>query len=255
MKKAIFFLLLGLFIWVGATPVMSPSLGAAAASPVVRGDDPQAAPPQKPEAVSPANPSIQPPDLGQGRCMCGCPCCMGKAWPQAWKKGRIGRPQLGAGHMRGEGAGPMGGPGEAPGPMGFGMGRGVGERAEMGSRHGFDAGPRGGIAAERILRHAADLKLTDEQIKRLEALNHDTEAKLIDLRADIEKGELEIRNELQSGGDDLAKIKRYLDSVSKARAGVQEARIANFFDARKILTDEQKKMVKDAFPRLGMMLD
>jgi Spy/CpxP family protein refolding chaperone len=124
------------------------------------------------------------------------------------------------------------------------------------ARGGFQGvGARGGVAADRMLRHAADLKLTDEQIGKLERISSNTKKTLIDLHAEIEKGEIDIQNLLRSGTDDMTRIKRQLEAVSKARVGIEEARIAAFFEARDVLTDEQKKMVKDEFPRLGRILD
>ena len=99
------------------------------------------------------------------------------------------------------------------------------------------------------------MKLTEEQIDKLEGLATATNMRLIVRRADVVKSELEIQDLLRSGSDDLAQIKRHLGAVSKARAEIQEARIANFFEARRVLTAEQKKMVKDRFPRLGRILD
>ena len=117
------------------------------------------------------------------------------------------------------------------------------------------AGPRGGIPAERMLRHAKDLKLTDEQIDTLEKLSYEAKKTLVDLHAEIEKEELEIQNLLRSGSDDLASVKLHLAAVSKARTLIQEARIENFFEARKILSEKQKQTIKKEYPRLGAFLD
>jgi Spy/CpxP family protein refolding chaperone len=106
-----------------------------------------------------------------------------------------------------------------------------------------------------MLRHSKELKLTEEQIDKLETLASDTRMKLIDLRAEVAKGELEIANLIRSGSDDMARIKSHLDAVSSARSKIAELRITNLFEARKVLTPEQKKQVKDEFPRLRPMLD
>jgi len=139
--------------------------------------------------------------------------------------------------------------------MGLGGGHG---RGDGGDRRGFDGdGPRfrGTIAAERMLRHAAGLNLTDDQMEKLETLAYETQKALVDLHSEIEKEQLEIQNIFRSGSDDLTLIKRHVNAVSKARADIQEARIVNLFEARKILTADQKKLVKEKHPRLGMILD
>jgi Spy/CpxP family protein refolding chaperone len=124
---------------------------------------------------------------------------------------------------------------------------------DFGGFHG--RGPREGMAAERMLRHAQALNLSDEQIGKLKTLVYETKKKLVDLHSEIEKGQLEIQNLLQSGNDDLTQIRRHLTAISKAHADTQEARIANLFEARKVLTAEQKKLVKENHPRLGMILE
>jgi Spy/CpxP family protein refolding chaperone len=123
-----------------------------------------------------------------------------------------------------------------------------------GSRGGFD-GMRGGVPAERLLRNAEELKLTDDQVDKLEKLSYDSKKTLVDLHAEIEKAELEIQNLLRSGNDDIAAFKVHIAAVSQARADIQTARIANLFEARKVLTEKQKKAIKEEFPRLGTLLD
>jgi Spy/CpxP family protein refolding chaperone len=125
----------------------------------------------------------------------------------------------------------------------------------MGHDGFFGQGPRMGLAAEGILRRSSELKLTEEQIAKLEGLASDTKKKFVDLRAEIEKSEIEIQNLLRSGSDDLAQIKRHLGVVSNARTEIMELRITHLFEARAVLTAEQKKMLKEEFPRLGEILD
>jgi Spy/CpxP family protein refolding chaperone len=112
-----------------------------------------------------------------------------------------------------------------------------------------------GVAAERMLRHGSELGLSDNQIAKLEMLSYETKKRLIDLHADIDREQLEVHKRICSGDDDLTQIKRHLTAISKARVGIQEAKIENLFESRKILTDEQKEMVKEKHPRLGRMLD
>ena len=261
----------------------SPTL-AGPQAPAARVSQDEKTPP--PPGVSPRDAAM---DLPHMDGCCGACCCAERhrgAWQQ---KGRMGRPELGSGwgrHMEGQapgqcakaersrpgrygragddaccadgpcrmhrhfdGAGPrygMHGHAGGPGPRG-----GLEDR---GKRGGFD-GMRGGIPAERLLRNAEELKLSDEQIATLEKLSFETQKTLVDLHAVIEKEQLEIRNSLQSGNDDLAAIKSHLAAVSQARADIQTARIANLFDAKKVLTEKQKKAIKEDFPRLGEMLD
>jgi Spy/CpxP family protein refolding chaperone len=116
-------------------------------------------------------------------------------------------------------------------------------------------GPREGVAADMMLRRASALELTQDQIGKLEGLAAETKKKLIDLRAEMEKSRLDMRSLLRSESEDLAQVKKQMGALSKARADMQEARITHLFEARKVLTAEQKKMVKEKFPRMGWSID
>lgn len=229
-----------------------------AAAPQGVGDDPQA-PPPPPQAVSPADPKAAPPGAGSWTCpYCGEECA-GPVWRH---KGQLGRPQLGPGREWGRESRPgrWGRDGER-------RGRGatdVRSYSRMGARpylHGFGRadfpgpGARGGLAADMVLRRAEELKLTDGQIKSLETLAYENRKKLVDLHARIQKSEIEIQTLLRSESDDLAQIKRHLDAASSARAEIQEARIKMLFDVRKVLTSDQKKALKEEFPRMGRIID
>ncbi len=216
-----------LAVTVGSVGAQSAGAGTA---PAAVDDDPQT-PSPPPEGVAPADPSSDAPDAAHWRC-----------------------PHCGAMN-----AGPMERPrGAAPGK---GFGHASDRERTFGDRPGRDwaegQGPGGshGIAAERMIRHSDDLKLTDKQIETLEKLASDSKKALVDLHAQIAKEEIEIQDLLRSGSDDIAAVKRHADALSKARASIFEERISNFFEARKVLTADQKKLVKETFPRIGTMLD
>lgn len=171
--------------------------------------------------------------------------------------------------MPGKGMGPCGGMMRGEGKRqccDMGRGKGMGPRCEMAPGKGMGPGPMdgrdhlgwgtgGGGAAERMLRHAEELDLSADQKAKLEALAFQTQKKLVDLRAAIEKGQLELRNQLQSGSDDMGQIKSHLEAIARARTGIQEARIANLLDTRKVLTEKQKKLIEEKFPRLEKILE
>jgi len=246
-----------------AAAAMMPAQAIAATDAVAASD--QETPPPAPQGVSGANPDIKPPAMDNWVC----PNC-GATSPQhmyRYKQG-YGRPQLGAqagrrgGSQRGGGQwgdGRRGGHGDGycgpRGSRGHGFGKGQGQGPGQGHGSFAGHGPRIGIAAERMLRHANMLDLTDDQIAKLEMLSYEAKKKLIDLHASIEKEQLELKNRVRSDAEDMTQIKRHLSAMSKARTGIQEVKIANLFAARKILTDEQKKLVKEAHPRMGMIVD
>jgi Spy/CpxP family protein refolding chaperone len=270
MRYAVLFGLIGTLAVLFAVPAIMPAQAIASTDAVAASD--QETPPPPPKGVSGATPDIKPPAMDNWVC----PNC-GAESPQhkrRYKKGH-GAPQLGAqaGHRGGSqygggqrGGGHWGGHGDGfCGPrqgrgheFGQGDGRcGPGMGQGHGKGHGAFAGhgPRSGVAAERMLRHANKLDLTDDQIAKLEMLSFEAKKKLIDLHASIEKEQLELKNRIRSDAEDMTQIKRHLSAISNARTGIQEVKIANLFAARKILTDEQKKLVKEAHPRMGMIVD
>ena len=125
---------------------------------------------------------------------------------------------------------------------GAGGARGAGRGQDAAPRH---RGRRGGeLAAERVLRHGERLELTDDQTKRLERLAFDTKSKLIDLHATLEKERLELRRMVESGADDMRKIRRQLDVVSEKRVDIQSEKLGSWMETKKILNEDQKKMIE-----------
>lgn len=194
---------------------------------------------QQTEGVSPADPGTKPPQFDSWRCPnCGEECC-------GMRQGKRMRHPMPAEHghrgQRGRDRGMRHGGSDHWAPHARGPeGRG-GERGR-------------GISAERLLHNQDRLKLTDDQVARLEKLAHDTKLKMIDLRAQKEKEQLAMKELLRSGSDDLSAMKKQLKSLSQKRAEMQELRLENLIESRKILTDEQKELIRDRHPGLGRML-
>jgi Spy/CpxP family protein refolding chaperone len=132
--------------------------------------------------------------------------------------------------------------------------RGHGKTARMHAPHasrggGFGMSDR--LPADRMLRGASGLDLTDEQTAQLEKLSYDAKLKLIDLNSSLEKARLEMKKEMESGNDNLSALKKNLESMSKIKVDIQELKLGNWFEAKKVLTDEQKAKVKDRHPGFG----
>lgn len=109
---------------------------------------------------------------------------------------------------------------------------------------------RGGIAADRLLRQSRKLGLSNDQIARLKDLAYETRKKMIDLRAGLQKEQLELRHLMQSGTEDMRRIRRQLDLVATKRADVQEARIAHWIASKNVLNKDQRELIKQGHPRL-----
>ena len=112
-----------------------------------------------------------------------------------------------------------------------------------------------GIAAARILRQAKQLELSEKQISQLEELSLEARKQMVDLRAAMEKEHLELEELLQSDSDDLTTIRKHLDALAEKHADIQELKLRNWIEVKKILTEEQKDMIQENHPRMGRILD
>jgi len=120
-----------------------------------------------------------------------------------------------------------------------------------GQRHG---GMRAGMPAEGILRSASKLELTDDQIAQLEKLSYDAKSKLIDLESDLDKAQLEMKRQMETDGDDISAMKKQLESAAKIKVNIQTLKLENWIAAKNVLTEDQKKLVREHHPRLGTKL-
>lgn len=136
----------------------------------------------------------------------------------------------------------------AQGPGGMGMGAGAG----MGPGFGDHRPPM-----ERALGNWGDhgrwwnnpkiierLKLTDEQRKAFDGILQEHREKLIDLRANVEKAELEMEPLVGADQPNEAKILSQIDKVAQARAELEKANARFLLAIRNKLTPEQWKQVQ-----------
>ena len=132
-----------------------------------------------------------------------------------------------------EPAPPAGGPG---GP-GFGMHRPPMERA-MGPREGFGRWWNNPKIAEK-------LKLTDDQRKAMDQIFQEHREKLVDLRADVEKAEIEMEPLVRADQPNEQAVLAQIDKVAQARAELEKANARFLFELRGKLTPEQWKQVQE----------
>ncbi len=101
------------------------------------------------------------------------------------------------------------------------------------------------VAADRYLRCAAELGLSDDQKSKLKELAFKTKKEMIDLRASVQKARLELKELVRSEDPNLREIKRQLDALAAAQADLRYKRIASMLEAREILTPEQRKRLEE----------
>jgi len=89
------------------------------------------------------------------------------------------------------------------------------------------------------------LKLTDEQRKEFDSILLEHREKLIDLRANVEKAELEMEPLVRADQPNEAQILAQIDKVAQARAELEKANARYLLAIRSKLTPEQWKQVQD----------
>jgi Spy/CpxP family protein refolding chaperone len=87
-------------------------------------------------------------------------------------------------------------------------------------------------------------KLTDEQRKTFDGILLEHREKLIDLRASLEKSELELEPLIKDDQPNEGKILGQIDKVAQARAELEKANARYLLAIRAKLTPEQWKMVQ-----------
>lgn len=138
---------------------------------------------------------------------------------------------------QGPGSGGPGGPGGPGGGPGFGMHRPPMERA-MGPHEGFGRWWNNPKIVEK-------LKLTDDQRKAMDQIFQDHREKLVDLRANVEKAEIEMEPLVRADQPNEQSVLAQIDKVAQARAELEKANARFLFALRAKLTPDQWKQVQE----------
>lgn len=89
------------------------------------------------------------------------------------------------------------------------------------------------------------LKLTDDQRKAMDQIFQAHREKLVDLRANVEKAEIEMEPLVRADQPNEAAVMAQIDKVAQARAELEKANARFLFELRAKLTPEQWKQVQD----------
>jgi len=136
----------------------------------------------------------------------------------------------------------MAGSALAQGPMGGGGGTGMNEhRPPMERAFGAQSDHGRWWNNPRVVEQ---LKLTDEQRKSMDATLLEHREKLIDLRATLQKAELELEPLMKDDQPNEARIVAGIDKVAQARADLEKANARFLLAIRGKLTPEQWKQVQ-----------
>ncbi len=86
---------------------------------------------------------------------------------------------------------------------------------------------------------AAELELTPEQSAEIEKVFVRSRSKLIDLKADLEKRQLDLQGAMEDKTADRAAVEKKIESVENARAALQKTRALMILDMKQILKPAQ----------------
>jgi periplasmic protein CpxP/Spy len=126
---------------------------------------------------------------------------------------------------------------------GPGMGSGFGDhRPPMERAFQFD-GTRGQFWNNPKI--VDKLKLTDDQRKAMDGILQDHKMTLIDLRANLEKAEVEMQPLMRADQPNESAILAQIDRIAQARAELEKANARFLLAIRSKLTPEQWKQVQD----------
>jgi Spy/CpxP family protein refolding chaperone len=146
-------------------------------------------------------------------------------------------------------------PGEAP-PADGPMAQAPEQPGPGMSGHGGHRGGGPGMADGKGMME--QLKLTDDQIKKIAEIRDRHERNAIKMRADLETARLDMKKLLQADEPDRKAIETQIDRSSQLRANLAKERMAGMLDMRAVLTPEQRKQWRDmhrggSWGRHGMM--
>lgn len=101
-------------------------------------------------------------------------------------------------------------------------------------------------------RIAAALKITPDQQKQMDNILFEHREKLIDLRAKLQKAELEMEPLMNADEPNRAAVEAQIDKVVAARAALEKANSNFLLDIRMKLTSDQWKQIKTFRAEQGM---
>ena len=100
-----------------------------------------------------------------------------------------------------------------------------------------------------FLDYADELKLTDQQIVKLNALRLEKRTKSVELKHQMYELRAEMNQLAHAEEPDRKKVEKKAEEVGKAKGEIIKLKAAAVFDARKVLTSAQQKKLNSIFDR------
>jgi len=96
------------------------------------------------------------------------------------------------------------------------------------------------------------LNLTEKQQEQITKLHTQTQTKAIDLRADLEKLQLELRGQLRADSPNKKVIDATVDKIAAKRGALQKLHLNNHLEVRAVLTPEQRELFDSRSSKRGL---
>lgn len=111
----------------------------------------------------------------------------------------------------------------------------------------FSARPLVSIA----IRNHEELKLTDDQVKRLKDIRDAFSKKAVKERADMKALRIDLRRALDNEKLDLADVEKKIREISKMRVDLRIARLKAIQEGKAVLSDDQQKQLSKIARKRG----
>lgn len=130
------------------------------------------------------------------------------------------------------------GPGQGRARQGMGMGQG------QGMMGGGILGSVMAFAPDKVLEHAEHLGLTPDQVSKLTALKETTAKAVSQAHEPARAAHMSLNKVLKETPDDTAAVQKYFMAHHLAEGNMQWLRASAAFQARALLTAEQRTMLE-----------
>jgi Spy/CpxP family protein refolding chaperone len=127
-----------------------------------------------------------------------------------------------------------------------GPGTGMKGGGPGGQRGGFGMGPGGPMGAWwNDSEVQKKLALTDDQVKKLQESVKERRGKLVDLKGELQKREMELQDLMEADPPDVAKIQALTDQIIAARGRLQKEFMGMMLQVRVILAKAQWQQLRE----------
>jgi Spy/CpxP family protein refolding chaperone len=112
-------------------------------------------------------------------------------------------------------------------------------------RQGFGMVDNNMIRGQMLLRLKTELKLTDDQVKKIEKMSFNFQESVIKRMADTKIMEIKLANYLRGDKINRKTVEKMIKDIAMMKADMQIDRIYHFLDIKSVLTPEQIKKAEE----------